>query len=288
MPRVFLAQGLTTNGVAVGGMASIAFDAGYRDVVKSSPDGAAGEEEVDRAGLSVGVNLDCSDVTKSNAILDGAVGNTIFSGKEAGAATYQKVTVPGVVYGGMNLNIPQNADATLNLTGKVRFPDGNTDLDGLIACVGAQSAPALTHPTRLYRAFGAQFNPGVAISPTHLVSISLSLSADILEEYGDDDIGMTGVERLGFGALQVTLVHKDASVVAGSNRAAELIKASYGTLTATLKGRGGAKAYDAAGNAQGDPLEVTTAMVSGREPPPGARVCVCVARRRERPSDLYL
>ena len=72
MARVFLAQGLTTNGVAVGGMASIAFDAGYRDVVKSSPDGAQGEEEVDRSGLSVGVTLDCGDVTKSNAGLDGA------------------------------------------------------------------------------------------------------------------------------------------------------------------------------------------------------------------------
>jgi hypothetical protein len=233
MAREFLAQALSTNGVAVGGLASMAFNASFQDVVVSEADGAVGAEDVDRAGMSIGVTCECTDVKKSNAILDAAVATTTFYGRESHATTYKLITVEDIVWMAMNLTLSKNADGRLSLNGLVRPPDGSTGLDDIIVPTGAQSAPSLTYPARLFRPHNGSFDPGSPITITHLESIGLSLTAEQFQDYADDDIGMTSVDRGGFGALQVTATFKDRS------QAEALLDAARGVLTLDLVGRAG-------------------------------------------------
>lgn len=245
--RTFLAQGLSLNGVAVGGLASIGFSAAYRSVVESRSDGAIGAEDVDRAGLDVDVAIECTDVTKVNAILDATPGTTTWSGKESGAATWHNFTIGAaspIVITGARLNFAKGADATLSLTGKIRFAASATELDGVIALTGASgAAPSLTYPARLYRPTTASFDPdgaATAIAPLHIESLGLSLDAQVIQDFADADVGHTAVDIVGWGPLRTTMTHRDAKAVAPSNINAQLLKAVRGVLTVMLLGRGGA------------------------------------------------
>lgn len=243
--RTFQVQGLELNGVAIGGLATIQFNATYGNVIESASDGAIGAEDVDRAGLAIGVTISCTDVTKVNAALVAAVGNTIFWGKESGAATYHKYTVPGIVLTGMNLNLSKVVDATLQLTGRVRLADGAKDLDDVLALTAADAGAAMvsTYPARLYRPNTASFDPegaDPAIAPIHVESVGLSLAANVLEDFSDTDIGMTAVDIGGWRALQVTLGHRDTKAESPSHINAKLMGAARGVLTVVLLGRAGA------------------------------------------------
>ena len=244
--RTFLVQGLNLNGVALGGLATIRFTAAYRAVVVSTPDGAFGAEDVDRAGLAVGVQIVCADVTQARNALTAAVGDTTFSGKESGANTWHDYTVPGIVLTGMNLSITKAADAQLTLDGVVRFPSGTADLDDILTVTGGGgAAPSLTYPVRLFRPFNAAFDAGYAgspISPLHVESVQLALAAQVNEDFADADIGHTAVDIVGWQPLQVSLVHRDAQIPPGdpSHISSKLMGAARGKLTVQLKGRGGA------------------------------------------------
>lgn len=233
MARDFLAQALTTNGVNVGGLASMGFNANFQDVVVSEPDGAVGAEDVDRAGMTIGVTCECTDVKKAASILDAAVGTTTFYGRESHATTFKLITVADIVWAAMNMTLNKNADGRLSLTGLVRPPDGATGLDDIIVPTAGQNAPTLTYPARLFRPHNGSFNAGSPIPITHLESITLALTAEQFQDYGDDDIGMTAVDRGGFGPLQVTAGFKDYT------QAEALLDASRGVLTLDLVGRAG-------------------------------------------------
>jgi len=245
--RTFLAQGLSLNGVAVGGLASMAFNAAYRSVVESRSDGAIGSEDVDRAGLDADVAIECTDVSKVNAILAATPGTTTWSGKESGAATWHNYSIGAggvIVITGARLNFPKGADATLSLTGKLRFGASATELDGVIALTGAGgAAPTLTYPARLYRPTTASFDPdgaATAIAPLHIESLSLSLDAQVIQDFADADVGHTAVDIVGWQPLRTSLTHRDAKAVSPSNINAQILKAVRGVLIVTLLGRGGA------------------------------------------------
>src|SRR5262245_19343828 len=104
--RVFQAQALTVNGVAVAGLSRISVEAGYRDIIRSTPDGAVGVEDVDRSGLVFSVTIECRDVLKINQLLASTPGTMLFYAKESGAITYHKYTTTGstCVLHGADLN----------------------------------------------------------------------------------------------------------------------------------------------------------------------------------------
>jgi len=241
--RTFQAQALVLNGVAAGGLASMSFEARFTPL-ESTPDGAIGTEDVDRHSLDVNVNIQCTDVAKVNAILDAAVGNTTFSGKESGATTWHNYTVAGIVITGCSLDLRKGADATLGLTGKVRFATPAADLDEVILLTGAVGTPpTLTYPARLYRPNTASFDPDgapAAIAPIHVESVALALAANVISDSNDADVGMTAVDIAGWRSLQTTLVYRDAKAVSPSHITAQLLAAVRGNLTVSLLGRGGA------------------------------------------------
>ena len=250
--RVFQVQGLVTNGVAVGGLASLTFAPVYGDVIESTPDGAFGSEDVDRAGLGISVSLTCSDVSKIATLLDSTPGDTTFWGKESGATTWSKYTIASadgkIVYSGANLSIPKNADGTLTLNGLIRFTDGAKDLEDVLQLTAGDdgSSKVDTYPARLYRAYTASFVPGVdpAIAPLHTESLTLAINAIVHKDYSDTDIGETAVDLGGWNSLQLTLLHRDASDPGAETGdiSGKIMAAARGVLTVNLLGRGGAAA----------------------------------------------
>ena len=244
--RVFQAQALTTNTIAIGGLSLLRLAAKFQHVVASGQDGAFGIEDVDRAGMRIDAAMQCTDVVKANSILASTPGATTFYGKESGAATYKTYTIAAasgvIVWSGMNLALSKVADAVLGCNGRIRFTTGAKTLADVIGVTAGASAPSKTSPAPLYRPHTASFTPvgGEAITPVHTESINLSCSAEVKSAFGDTDIGETAVDLAPWGPLQVTLVHRDALAVSPSDIAAALVAAEAGVLTVQLLGRGGA------------------------------------------------
>lgn len=242
--RTFLVQGLKLNNIDVGGLASLGFSGGF-STVRGRPDGGFAVEEVSRAGLSVGFNVDCADVQQVNAILAAAKADTLFYSKESGTTTYHKYTLPNAVawcvLNSMNLSLSSNADGQLSLGGKVSFVDGSKTLADALTLVAAQAAPTLVHPLRLAYPNLATFDPTGAppvISPLHTSAISLSLQGETVESFADADLSSV-VDFVGWGPLQVSWTFQDATVVSGSHIAAQLLAATYGVLSVPCQQLGG-------------------------------------------------
>ena len=242
--RTFLAQGLSLNGVAVGGLSTLGFS-GRFGAIRGRPDGAVAVEEVSRAGLSVGFSMDCADVTAVNAILAAAKADTVFYAKESGIATFHKYTIPSgtawIVVGSMNVSLSASSDGQLSCGGKMSFLDGSKTLANAISLVASQVAPTLVHPIRLAYPNAASFDPEgtpVAISPKHTSAVSLSLNGEIIEDFADNDISAVA-DLIGWGPLEVSWTFRDASVDASSNLAAKLVDSGYGVLSVPLVALGG-------------------------------------------------
>lgn len=243
--RVFQVQAATVNGVAVAGLSRISFDASYRDVVRSRPDGAVGVEDVDRVGLVIGVTIECADVMKVNQLLNAAPGTMLFYAKESGAATYHKYTTAGstLVLTGMDMNLQKNVDAALTLRGRLAVTSGSSDLKDVIKVDDGEVAGTLVYPVRLQRPNNASYSVG-PLTPLHLESMNLSLDAVVIDDYADADVAVTAVDVVGWNPLRTTLVHKDATMKSGTapleDITGQLMNAARGILTVTLLGRGGA------------------------------------------------
>lgn len=245
--RVFLAHRLVSNGVGLGGLANIGLAASYRDIVQSGADGSIGTQDVDRAGLRLAASLECEDVTKIADLLSAAVGNTVFSGRESGAATYHNVTVPGIVWTGARIAARKNADATMTCDGVARFSNPAHTLANMIAVAAAAGAPigSDTYPARLYRPKLASFDPGAAgggdaIAPLHVESFDFSVRANVIEDYDDSAIGHEAVDIVNWEPPEISLTARDYTAVNPSDRLAALLDAVRGTLTIDFTGRAGA------------------------------------------------
>ncbi len=239
--RTFLLQGVTLNGVAVGGAASVSFDPAYKDVIRSTPDNAQGIAEVARSGLRVPFTFDCSDVTKVNALLANPTGATTFHAKQAGTALWTKytITAAALVATGMRLTLSKNADPKLTISGLVKFTNTGDGLSNVfVPDHTIAAAPTRTSPVRLYRPFTASFDPTGApppLLPIHVENINLSLDAEVAEDYGDGDIAVTSVDVKTWNTLRVTMTFRGRSEAATATYIAGAIAdAVAGILTAIL------------------------------------------------------
>ncbi len=240
--RVYNAQALkvVTPNITIGGMASAGISPSYRDVIQSRGDGAAGVEDVDRAGLRIGTSFEASDVTKVNAILDAAESDVSFSGKESASTNWHHALIKRNTFTGMNLNFPFNADASMSLTGVLRAALVTDGMAQHVVITTNTTAPTVVYPTRLYRPYGVAFGLSSPLAPVHMQSVQLALTAEVLEDYGDRDLAIMAVDRLFWNPLQVTLAFRDFSKSSGVDMASRMLDRGREQLTLGLSGRAGA------------------------------------------------
>jgi hypothetical protein len=245
--RTLEVQGLTTNGVAVGGLGTLSFTPEYKNEAASAPEGAAGEEDYDVGGLACGVTLDCSDPKKAASILDATPGNTVFSAHESGLTTFHLYTLTGatkgaIVWSGMRMSAAGLNAMRLSMDGRVRFAASDVTLADLLAVTAGQAKPTLTYPARLIQPHNFSFNPdaGEPITLADMAGIELSLAAtQVYEEWADNEGACVSVDRGPFQRLMVTITHADATASAPSHKNAALLAAGLGTLTCDLNGAAG-------------------------------------------------
>lgn len=245
--RIYLLHAVTSNGVTLGGASTLGISSRFKNIVRSSPDGAIGVEEIDRAGLVVTGRLGCTDVTKINELLAAAVAATTFYGRESAAATDAKMTLgnSGILWSGFNFTAGEAEDANVTFDGQVRFGDNEQDLDDVVKTEKAQIAEATTYPTRLWRPGTLKFDPDAVepsdIEPYPIRQITMSMAAELIDDVLEDEIGTVAVDLVGWGPLRINVIFRDASEAAANyDKGVALIKEGIGTLTATLLGRGGA------------------------------------------------
>ncbi len=243
------AHGLITNGQSIGGLATLNFTPSYKDVARATAADAFGEEDVERSGLSAGVSCVCSDPKKAAAILAATPGDTQFHVREAGTGKYTKYDLVGatkgaIVWNGARIGFPKVGDATLTLEGRIRFASGVITWADVMGLTDAEATGGtVVYPARVRRAHNFSFDPdgaAPAITLSHLAGIELAVTADVIEEYGDDAMAVEAVERLPFKAATVTATHGDAKEVAPSHVNAALVDAGRGVLTVDALGMGGA------------------------------------------------
>ena len=246
--RTYKCIGLVTNGVSVGGLATLSFD-GRQAVLASPGHGAIGAEDVDRLPLSCDVALQCQDPDKGLAILNATPASTLWSIRNSGvveATGYTDCEVATanakIVWASADLNFPFGSDGTLDLRGKIQFAAGTKKMEDVIDETPGQVAPTLVFPARLYRPNTLSFTPEGedAIAPDHCQSVALSLNRQVIESAGDADVCMSSVDPLEWSALQVTVTFESGEFVDPSNIMAQLTAAGRGVLTLNLEGRAGA------------------------------------------------
>lgn len=239
--RIFKAQFVTTNGATeLGGITTIGVSARHLDLIQSDPDGGIGVV-VDVAGQAVDVNLESTDVLKGFTALAGAEQAMTFWAKQSGSAQFMKYTTGVCVLNRLNMRFARERDATMQLSGMIRFGDDQGVAD-IVVPLRNQTAPTVPIPARLYRPNLATFTPagGAAINLSHCESLSLSLQAGLISAQNDDDLGTEAVDRVEFGPVEVDMTLQDFSVSGGVDKALEAMTALRGELSLTLKGRGGA------------------------------------------------
>ena len=241
--RTYVAQALASNGVDIDGLSQLTFNGNWRDIIQSVADGAVGVEDVDRAGLDIDVTLATADVLEGVNLLDGAAGDTKWRSKESGAATWHTYLIDQsedgwIVWHGMHLAFAKNSYGTLVCDGKICFAGTAKDwVDILEGTAAVETAAAITAtratglPVRKFRPYTGQF--GGTIDITHVESLNLDLTANLLTDYSDTDVGLTAVDREGWNPLQVSMTFRDHTIATGS-LAARLGDAARGALTCNL------------------------------------------------------
>ena len=249
--RIFKAHQLSFNGQALGGTSSIAFDTSYRDVVVANQDGAFGVTDIDRALQGIGFTIVTKDVEHVLAILNatpGTADTTWYaerSGTDAAASIQRLYTLPSadchLVIDSMNLTFPRNDDATFTIGGFFRFIANGTKIEDFLEFVDTATLPAagsLTQPLRLRYPRSFVFTPTVGPPPAattikNVESIQLSLSAGLIRDGAENDFGEIAVDRVGWNALQTTIVTKDQEVGAtgGFSKIVEMQDHGRGALT---------------------------------------------------------
>ncbi len=237
---------MTASPIAVGGVQEVGYAPTYRDVIQSTSDGAIGVEDVDRAGLRVATRLRTTDVEKVVALLSAIEADLQFSGVKSpvtsATKTLHHVVMKRNLFTGFSMSISKAQDAVANLDGSLRGDPAASPADTLktlVTITENTTAPTSTYPLRVYRPNGAVFDPGTDISPKHLQSIDLSMSAEVEEDYGDTDVCMVARDIVGWGALQVSMTFRDQTLASGENMCSQLLGADRGTLFVPLLGRAG-------------------------------------------------
>jgi hypothetical protein len=236
-------HGLTFNGgedeVLIGGITSIETTQSYAVNVDSVQDDFEGPSDVSQAGQQVAFSVASTDVLKLIDLLIGEFTGAEWHGRESGAATYGKGTLVNPVPYAGRFSAAKGSYATISADGMCRFAaaaDTFDDVEGWEDGVAVD--PTLTDPSRLWRPQSCTHG---SLEPLHVESIGFTIPGRIITDFGDDDMGMTAVDRAGYGVVGVDLTIRDTTKQTGPpthDIATALIKNGVADLAVTFEGVG--------------------------------------------------
>jgi hypothetical protein len=236
------------NGVTAGGATTARIDAGYDEIVKSTPDGLQ-IPFVERATQFVRGSQTWECWAEMINLLNGTVGTNVFYERKSGVAAatgYIKHQLNAPVIHRASLSQSQGQYMTASAEFECRFASETAVISDAWAMTDSQAAPTFNAAARGgWRIISAAFTPsgGSAINLYHLRSFNFSLAIALAKASNDSDKGYTAVDadlEAGIDASG-SLTLEDSTITSTVILAATLLLAARGTLVLTVQqGAGGA------------------------------------------------
>lgn len=243
--RVYHPQAMTVNGVAAGGVLTVAVQEGYEKIMRSSPDGLEGPLIVDRECQFCRGSIVVQDWIEAINLLLGTIGTCVFYERKGGTAAatgYTKHTLTNPVIHSVTININKAGYATVAVNFECKAADETKTLADMHAMEDSQAAPSYVSAARGgYRISAAAH--GGSIDIYHLMSFSFNLALMLKRACNDSDIAYTCVDAALEGmTVNGTIGFQDSEIATAQLKAQQLLLASAGDLVLTIVQGSGASA----------------------------------------------
>ncbi|MFA5554909.1 MAG: hypothetical protein WCZ89_02295 [Phycisphaerae bacterium] len=241
--RVYNPVAATANGVACGGVMTVALEEGYETVIRSSPDGLAGPAVVDREAQYVRGSLVFQGWLNAIPLLLGTIGTFVFYERKSGAAAatgYTKHTLTNPMIYSISLNVTKGGYATVSARFECKAESETANIGDMHAMLDSQAAP--THVPAARGGFRISAGVHGSLDIYHITNFSFAAEMPIRKACNDADLAYTAVDVCNEAiTVSGSLGFQDSEITSAELKAQQLLLASAGDLVLTIVQSGGAE-----------------------------------------------
>jgi len=233
--RVGLPQAITINGIDAGGVMTAVINAGYDNIMRSSPDGLQVPLK-DKEIQFVRGTIVTQDWVHAVELLTGAVGTYVFYERKSGVAPatgYVQHTITNPVISRAAISFAKGGYATVSFDFECKAADEAKTIADMWALLDSQAAPTYVSAARGgYRIKTTVFDSTINIY--HVTAFDFALTLPLVKACNDADIGYTCVDaRLDGLTAGGSISFQDAAITGAILICQQLIAAAKGTLVIT-------------------------------------------------------
>jgi hypothetical protein len=230
------------NGVDSGGAMSANIQAGYDNVMFSSPDGME-VPVMDREAQFVRGTITTQDFSEFAGLLSGAVGTYTCYERRSGVAAatgYIRHTITNPVIHNCRFRQTKGKYIEVAFDFECRFSSEAATIGTMWEMTDSQAAPTWTGPARGgFRIVSAVHG---SLSIYHLLSFEFGIAMGLARACNDSDLGYTAVDANVEGGMKCdgSLIAEDSEIAANQNKLTQLLLAARASLVLTIKQSAGA------------------------------------------------
>jgi len=234
--RVYHPQAMTINGIAVGGILTVAVQEGYENVMRSSPDGIGGPPIIDKECQFCRGTIVIQDWPDAISLLTGTIGTAVFYERKSGVAAatgYTEHTLTNPVIYSIALTFTKGGYATVSASFECMAASETSTIADMHAQVDSQAAPTYVPASRGgYRVESTVLG---AITVYHLTGLTFSLAMPLVKACNDEDLAYTCVDaRLDAMTVNGSISFQDSEITTAQLKAQELLLAATADLVITV------------------------------------------------------
>lgn len=240
--RTYNPVAATVNGVACGGTMRVIIEEGYDNLARSSLDGFAGPQIVDREIQYCRGTIIAQDWIDIINLLLGAISTLVFYERNSGMAAatgYTKHTLSSPVIFAVGVEITKGGYATVSARFECKAASETATIADMHAIEDSQAAPTFIAAARGgIRVSAAKHG---SIDAYHVLGFGLTITMPVKKACNDADLAYTAVDRVA-EAMEVSgnLDLQDSGVASAKNKAQQLLLASPDDLELTIVQSGAA------------------------------------------------
>lgn len=235
--RVYHPEAMTINGLAVGGVLTVAINEGFDTQLRSSPDGLQ-VPILDKTDQFVRGVITCQDWPDIINLLTGAIGTCIFWERKSGVAEatgYIKHTLNNPTIHQVSLAVNQGGYAVVTANYECMAASETETIADMHKMLDTQAAPTYIPTARggwriITTVLGATQNI------YHVTGFNFSLALPLVKACNDADIAYTCVEaRLDGITASGSINFQDGAIVSAKLTAQSLLLAAVDNLVITVR-----------------------------------------------------
>jgi len=242
--RIGIPQAFVINGVDAGGAMTAALNAGFDNIMRSSPDGLQVPVK-DKEAQYVRGTVTTQSWTEAINILIGEVGTYVFYERKSGVAAasgYIKHTITNPVISRLTINQAKGGYMTISFDFECKAADETSTILDMWALLDEQAAPA-DYISAARGGWRVVTTTHGSEDIYHLMSFNFSLTLPLVKACNDADIGYTCIDARLDGLMAAgSLSFQDATITATTLEllCQKLLVAAKADLVITLKQSQGA------------------------------------------------